>query len=707
MGLIGNKPNQTPTNADLGTMAYEDADYFRGNTEIDTLGTVTTGDIKNSALARSGRATIRPSLLLDFANSKTLDPRITFTRGGVSGEDTDTFNELLQTTGRGATYYGDNGLLKYAKPNGPRFDHNPITGESLGLLIEEQRTNLLTYSEDYGNVAWAKVRSSVTANATTAPDGTTTADKLVEDNTASNTHLVEQVAVTTSGASYTLSVYAKAGERTKFLLSIYTNATTAISFDLTAVTASNASGTITPCANGWYRCSLTFTSGATGNGWYDVILQNASAAYTYTGDGTSGIYIWGAQLEQGAFATSYIPSADSFTSRASTGTFIGSNGLIQSAATNVARYNYNPLNLALSPKLLLEPAATNLLTYSEQFDNANWAKIACTISTNVITAPDGMTAADKLAEDSTSTYHYLGAVPTVTANLQYCATLYAKAGERKVLYLEFSNNSTFPAARFDLSNGTVIDKANNPIAAGIIPVGNGWYRCWVSTTALSTYLGVYIQTNLDDGSRNYTGVTGNGLYIWGAQLEIGTTATSYIPSTSSSQGIRTADISSSAQATRPADSAVITGTNFSSWYRQDEGTIFAKANTINELNSAKSVIGFDDTTLLNRLYLSKKYDLNSYFEVGIFANNIGQTFILQPVIIELLNSFSFSYKVNDIAFVANSSSVNTDTSAIIPNVNRLLIGNLGGGSRLSGHISKLAYYPKRLSNTELQGLTTT
>jgi hypothetical protein len=688
-------------------MAYEDADYFRGNTEIDTLGTVTTGDIKNSALARSGRATIRPSLLLDFANSKTLDPRITFTRGGVSGEDTDTFNELLQTTGRGATYYGDNGLLKYAKPNGPRFDHNPITGESLGLLIEEQRTNLLTYSEDYGNVAWAKVRSSVTANATTAPDGTTTADKLVEDNTASNTHLVEQVAVTTSGASYTLSVYAKAGERTKFLLSIYTNATTAISFDLTAVTASNASGTITPCANGWYRCSLTFTSGATGNGWYDVILQNASAAYTYTGDGTSGIYIWGAQLEQGAFATSYIPSADSFTSRASTGTFIGSNGLIQSAATNVARYNYNPLNLALSPKLLLEPAATNLLTYSEQFDNANWAKIACTISTNVITAPDGMTAADKLAEDSTSTYHYLGAVPTVTANLQYCATLYAKAGERKVLYLEFSNNSTFPAARFDLSNGTVIDKANNPIAAGIIPVGNGWYRCWVSTTALSTYLGVYIQTNLDDGSRNYTGVTGNGLYIWGAQLEIGTTATSYIPSTSSSQGIRTADISSSAQATRPADSAVITGTNFSSWYRQDEGTIFAKANTINELNSAKSVIGFDDTTLLNRLYLSKKYDLNSYFEVGIFANNIGQTFILQPVIIELLNSFSFSYKVNDIAFVANSSSVNTDTSAIIPNVNRLLIGNLGGGSRLSGHISKLAYYPKRLSNTELQGLTTT
>jgi hypothetical protein len=674
MGLIGNKPNQTPTNADLGTMAYEDADYFRGNTDIDTLGTVTTGDIKNSALARSGRATIRPSLLLDFANSKTLDPRITFTRGGLG------------------TYTDANGLVKSAASNEARFDHNPITGESLGLLIEEQRTNLLSYSENFDNAAWAKVRSSVTANATTAPDGTTTADKLVEDTTASNTHLVEQVAVTTSGASYTLSVYAKAGERTKFVLSIYTNAATAVSFDLTAVTASNASGTITPCANGWYRCSLTFTSGATGNGWYDVILQNASAAYTYTGDGTSGIYIWGAQLEQGAFATSYIPSADSFTSRASTGTFIGSNGLIQSAATNVARYNYNPLNLALSPKLLLEPASTNLLTYSEQFDNGAWLGTA-TVTANLAYAPDGTSSGDTITcANDIDKYQTISGL---TSGASYTASVFLKSGTVGAIRFRMPNSSVH--ADIDLGAKTAIVTSGTGIAV-IKEFINGWFKISLTYTQVGSIELFTI--------RNNSGNTGYW-QVWGAQLETGTTATSYIPSTSSSQGIRTADISSSAQATRPADSAVITGTNFSSWYRQDEGTIFAKANTINELNSAKSVIGFDDTTLLNRLYLSKKYDLNSYFEVGIFANNIGQTFILQPVIIELLNSFSFSYKVNDIAFVANSSSVNTDTSAIIPNVNRLLIGNLGGGSRLSGHISKLAYYPKRLSNTELQGLTTT
>jgi hypothetical protein len=705
MGLIGNKPNQTPTNADLGTMAYEDADYFRGNTEIDTLGTVTTGDIKNSALARSGRATIRPSLLLDFANSKTLDPRITFTRGGVSGEDTDTFNELLQTTGRGATYYGDNGLLKYAKPNGPRFDHNPITGESLGLLIEEQRTNLLTYSEDYGNVAWAKVRSSVTANATTAPDGTTTADKLVEDNTASNTHLVEQVAVTTSGASYTLSVYAKAGERTKFLLSIYTNATTAISFDLTAVTASNASGTITPCANGWYRCSLTFTSGATGNGWYDVILQNASAAYTYTGDGTSGIYIWGAQLEQGAFATSYIPSADSFTSRASTGTFIGSNGLIQSAATNVARYNYNPLNLALSPKLLLEPAATNLLTYSEQFDNAAWSKNNATVTANATTAPDGTVTADKLIEAATSSTHYISCGVT-TVGTTYTATVYAKSDTRS--RLKITSWTSF--ANFDLSAGTVGLSANIVGMPKIYNCGGGWYRCEMVWTSINSQ-GVVLFIDTSDSasfSVSYTGNGTSGLYIWGAQLEAGNTATSYIPSISSSQGIRTADISSSAQATRPADNAVITGTNFSSWYRQDEGTLAltAKIPVTLGANGFGQLAQLDNTIFGTRLCLF----VNPYKSTGLYFEkaNIVQADAYKQYTESLTTRQAIGYKANDIAYSNGNDIIYTDTSATIPTFTNLKIG-MGTYNDIVGvrTISKIAYYPKRLSNTELQGLTTT
>jgi hypothetical protein len=668
-------------------MAYEDADYFRGNTEIDTLGTVTTGDIKNSALARSGRATIRPSLLLDFANSKTLDPRITFTRGGIG------------------TYTDANGLIKSAASNEARFDHNPLTGESLGLLIEEQRTNLLTYSEDFDNAVLIRGKSTIIANAAIAPDGTMTADKHVED-TSNGAHYLVYPFNAVSGNAYTASFYMKGGEKAEALIGF--DITTGFSgyqyakYNLTTKAAAAYLGSPTismiSVGNGWYRCFVTATATGTGNAQLSVQLFNGTTN-VYTGDGVSGTYIWGAQLEQGAFATSYIPSADSFTSRASTGTFIGSNGLIQSAATNVARYNYNPLNLALSPKLLLEPAATNLLTYSEQFDNANWAKIACTISTNVITAPDGMTAADKLAEDSTSTYHYLGAVPTVTANLQYCATLYAKAGERKVLYLEFSNNSTFPAARFDLSNGTVIDKANNPIAAGIIPVGNGWYRCWVSTTALSTYLGVYIQTNLDDGSRNYTGVTGNGLYIWGAQLEIGTTATSYIPTTSA-QVTRSADVSSSSAATRPADNAVITGTNFSSWYRQDEGAVFAKADSL--FKGANFIASMNNGTNANSINIYVNNNL-SQFEIN--TNSINQA----NLNVTSLPAFDFAggYKVNGFSASYSGSSILSDSSGTVPQTNQASLGSWFNNFYLNGTISKLAYYPKRLSNTELQGLTTT
>jgi hypothetical protein len=692
MGLIGNKPNQTPTNADLGTMAYEDADYFRGNTEIDTLGTVTIGDIKNSALARSGRATIRPSLLLDFAKSKTLDSRITFTRGGIG------------------TYTGYDGLIKSAASNEARFDHNPITGESLGLLIEEQRTNLLTYSENFDNAIWTKGNSTIIPNAAIAPDGTLTADKYVE-STANGAHSTVYVFNAVSGNTYTASYYIKSGERTEAIIgfdpSLGFSTYQYGRFNLVTGVATTFLGSptlsITAVGNGWYRCSVTATATGTGSNAQVSIQIHNGATNIYTGDGTSGLYIWGAQLEEGAFATSYIPSADSFTSRASTGTFIGSNGLIQSAATNVARYNYNPLNLALSPKLLLEPAATNLLWYSENFDNANWAKMACTISANAITAPDGATTADKLAEDSTSTYHYTGSVPAVTTNSQYCATVYAKAGERKVLYLEFSNNSTFPAARFDLSNGTVIDKANNPIAAGIIPVGNGWYRCWVSTTALSTYLGLYIQTNLDDGSRNYTGVTGNGFYIWGAQLEVGTTATNYIPTTSA-QVTRSADVSSSSAATRPADNAVITGTNFSSWYRQDEGAIFAKADYIGLSSVSQVVCSFDNGNNRHILYRTTSKNITTQVDMNSVINAA-----LSSVTVENNTVFnaSYVYKLNDIAFSLNGLAVLTDTSAILPYATQLQIGDFASIRTLNGHISKLAYYPKRLSNTELQGLTTT
>jgi len=252
-----------------------------------------------------------PTLDLNFAATKSLDPRITFTRAS-SG-----------------TYFDSNGVLQTATVNTPRFDHNPVTKESLGLLIEEQRTNLLTYSEQFDNAAWMKSNSSVTANATTAPNGSMTADKLVE-NTANSAHSVHLVTPSLiSGTPYTFSLYAKASEAGRFLAiaiggtayaSVQTVAFTlsgAGSFSILGGTAATAS--IVSIGNGWYRCIITSTAQASGTGllvYYLSTSGTSGAGLTYTGNGTSGIFIWGAQLEAGAFPTSYIPTTTATATRA-------------------------------------------------------------------------------------------------------------------------------------------------------------------------------------------------------------------------------------------------------------------------------------------------------------------------------------------------------------------------------------------------------
>jgi hypothetical protein len=171
----------------------------------------------------------------------------------------------------------------------------------LGLLIEEQRTNLLTYSEEFDDAAWSKTRSSITANTIVAPDGALTGDKLVE-NTDTGTHFVSQSASLIANAVYTASVYAKAGERTRVQLQTanVANWTASVStvFDLSAGTVVSGTGTITPVGNGWYRCSITATFGASNTiGGMNIFPVISGTTSSYTGDGYSGIYLWGAQLE--------------------------------------------------------------------------------------------------------------------------------------------------------------------------------------------------------------------------------------------------------------------------------------------------------------------------------------------------------------------------------------------------------------------------
>ena len=170
------------------------------------------------------------------------------------------------------------------------------------------RYNLLTYTEQFDNAAWTKGRSSVTANANTAPDGTTTADKLVEDTTASNTHFASQ-AVTTGQGPHVFTVFAKAAERFRFILEHSVSPQPQAVFNVQAGTVVSTSGSpisasITNVGAGWYRCQVV--ANLTTAGSFRLFLQDNAGNTSYTGDGTSGIYIWGADLRPDSQATGLI-----------------------------------------------------------------------------------------------------------------------------------------------------------------------------------------------------------------------------------------------------------------------------------------------------------------------------------------------------------------------------------------------------------------
>lgn len=213
-----------------------------------------------------------------------------------------------------ATYTDRYDAPRIAGTGAPRFTAD-------GLLIEGASTNLLTYSEQFDDlISWHKAGCSISTNTanTTGPFGTNSADVIIENSTASSSHLVYHYAPLTSGITYAVSIFAKAKERTQIRIS--TDHGAQATFDLSNGTVVSTGGgvlsaAITPCANGWYRCSITYTATSTGpQGQYFGIAVSGTAVYT--GDGTSGLYIFGAQLEAMPFPTSYITTTTAAATRA-------------------------------------------------------------------------------------------------------------------------------------------------------------------------------------------------------------------------------------------------------------------------------------------------------------------------------------------------------------------------------------------------------
>jgi len=210
-----------------------------------------------------------------------------------------------------ATVVNQSGLIETVGSGEPRID---FLGNTKGaLLLEPQRTNLITYSEDFSNAYWNKGGSSIISNTSISPDGGLNADKLFQD-TSSGVHKIVKPYTGISGTN-TCSIFVKPDGVTKIGISSTESVSVLSSFDLsngTLISSLSDDYSITSFADGWFRISSTDIGG---NRKMAVFLLDDTANYSYQGDGVSGLYIYGAQLEEGSYATSYIPTSGSAVTR--------------------------------------------------------------------------------------------------------------------------------------------------------------------------------------------------------------------------------------------------------------------------------------------------------------------------------------------------------------------------------------------------------
>ena len=410
--------------------------------------------------------------------------------------------------------------------------------------------------------------------------------------------------------------------------------------------------------------------------------------------GASGLITGdGASLSLNFLTSNTLDPRVTFT-RSTTATFVGSNGLIQTAAINAPRFDYNPVTLAPNG-LLIEEQRVNLLLYSDQFQQATWSKGSGSITANTILSPDGTTNADAFIENTVaSQFHFVAqSIAKAASNIQYAASFYVKNKGRQV-GISFNSGSAGVAGRVDPATGTItaaLGVFGTGWTAGTLTItnaGNGWYRVVVTATS-DTLTTAQLQLSLINGANNvYTGDGVSGAFFWGAQLEAGAFVTSYIPTVAST-------------VTRTADVALMTGTNFSSWYNASEGTLVTSALPIVS-SVSKYSWSFNDGTGTE---LIAQYFLNVNAGGFVVDNGSAQVQIEAGTFSGVCKT-AFAYKINDFALSLNGGTVATDTVGTIPTTTQAQIGNRPDGSRtMNGHIRTLTYYPSRLTNAQLQALT--
>jgi hypothetical protein len=366
--------------------------------------------------------------------------------------------------------------------------------------------------------------------------------------------------------------------------------------------------------------------------------------------------------------------------RASDATYFDADGVLQTAANDTPRFDHDPATGA-SRGLLIEEARTNLLERSAEFDNAYWSKTsggtgsAPVVTADVGVAPDGTTTADQIDFDrgvgnTTSDFSVIRRSLAVPATGDYTQSVWLKA-----------------ATSGDIGKQIAIRNVNNGFYT-IITLTADWVRY---TRTENTSLTASRPFEISNRG-TFTADNTVSVLAWGAQLEAGAFPTSYIPTTT-------------AAATRSADSAVVTP--ISSFYNQAEGTLFAEWAAGGQTD-AIVVSEFNDGSTTNRIgIITTSSSLPSAIgrpSAGGWDINVGSAISLGVAV-----KMAMAFAVDNVQAARDGTLGTADTSATMPSVSQLRLGRSAGGgtqANINGHIRKIAYWPKRLTNTLLEQLTT-
>lgn len=580
-----------------------------------------------------------------------------------------------------------------------------FTRASSGTYVDSQgvirtaTTNLLLQSENF-STTWSLVGVTISGNPETAPNGQQVASRVIETTATGGHYPVQNFASFTSGILYTVSVYAKAAERSALQLILTSGAFGANvvgAYDLQNKVASGSGGTnrsttINDVGGGWYRCILSAQATVTALAQVQIRLSDtySTTIASYAGSSTSGIYIWGAQLEQSATVGEYIPtgatinSAPRFDHNPTTGESLGL--LVEEQRTNSIRNNTMQGAVAGAPGTL----------------PTNWI---VTGSVNGLTREvvgagidDGISYVDiRWSGTPTAT-----AVITVfyEANTQITAANGQSWAYSVYTKLAAGSTTNIGVARLNVFGNT---------AAGAGVTGQNSFIDITPTTAeLSSQRASIARTFSDAAVERVNGNIGitytNGaaiditLRIGMPQLEQGAFATSVIPTTGTA-------------ATRAADVASITGTNFSSWYRQDEGGYFIDYMPMGPRVNPGFTMAVSNSTDPANNYLGLAYQTFTVAVGGTYWRNSGVGAVVGSAASGAFNTFtrhaiSVDNLTKRLALSTNGASVQSGTSTSdLPVCDQLHLCRRAESFTTSNILKRFTYFPQRLSNNVLQAIT--